>query len=328
MTQAIESIVHVLQECNSFVLTTHVNPDGDGLGSEVALAEWLASRGKQVAILNHSATPDFYRFLDPNKRIKQFVEAEDAQTLVGTDVIVVLDTNHTDRLRSMEPHVLKSSARKICIDHHLDPQPFAQHYIIDDDATSTGEIIYRLLLQLDGNSISPLIAQALYCAIMTDTGSFRFPRVDAETHRIIAHLIECGADPVQIYHQVYEQWSAGGIQLLGDALASLKTEFNGKLAHITITQDNLKRTGTTEVETDNFTIYPMNVAGVVAGIFFLELHDGVKMSFRSKGDIPINELAKEFGGNGHKNAAGARLHNCSLADIRTQVLQAASKYVS
>ena len=163
---------------------------------------------------------------------------------------------------------------------------------------------------------------------MTDTGSFRFPRVDAETHRIIAHLIECGADPVQIYHQVYEQWSAGGIQLLGDALASLKTEFNGKLAHITITQDNLKRTGTTEVETDNFTIYPMNVAGVVAGIFFLELHDGVKMSFRSKGDIPINELAKEFGGNGHKNAAGARLHNCSLADIRTQVLQAASKYVS
>ncbi len=328
MAQTLEAVVRILHQQNSFVLTTHVNPDGDGLGSEVALAEWLASRGKQVTILNHSATPDFYFFLDPNKRIKQFAEAEDVQTLASAEVIVVLDTNHTDRLRSMEPHVLGSNATKICIDHHLEPQPFAQHYIIDDDATSTGEIVYRLLLQLDANSISPLVARALYCAIMTDTGSFRFPRVDAETHRIIAHLIECGADPVQIYHQVYEQWSAGRIQLLGDALASLKTEFGGKLAHMTITQDNLKQTGTTEVDTDNFTIYPMNVAGVVAGIFFLEMPDGVKMSFRSKGEIPINELAKQFGGNGHKNAAGARLRNCSLADVRTQVLQAAGKYVS
>jgi phosphoesterase RecJ-like protein len=127
---------------------------------------------------------------------------------------------------------------------------------------------------------------------------------------------------------VYEQWSAGRVQLLGDALASLKTEYGGKLAHITITQQNLAQTETTEVDTDNFTIYPMNVAGVVAGILFLELADGVKMSFRSKGDIPINELAKEFGGNGHKNAAGARLHNVSLEETRRNVVQAAIKYIS
>ncbi|MBI5474870.1 MAG: bifunctional oligoribonuclease/PAP phosphatase NrnA [Ignavibacteriae bacterium] len=328
MTQTLEAVARILHQQNSFVLTTHVNPDGDGLGSEVALAEWLASRGKQVTILNHSATPDFYLFLDPKKRIRKFSEAADAQSLASSEVIIVLDTNHTDRLRSMESRVLASSAIKICIDHHLDPQPFAQHYIIDDEATSTGEIVYRLLLQLDAQGISPLIAQALYCAIMTDTGSFRFPRVDAETHRIVAHLIECGADPVQIYHRVYEQWSAGRIQLLGDALASLKTEYGGRLAHITITQENLKQTGTNEVDTDNFTIYPMNVAGVVAGIFFLELNDGVKISFRSKGEIPINELAKMFGGNGHKNAAGARLRNCTLAEIRNQVLQTAKQFVS
>jgi phosphoesterase RecJ-like protein len=177
-------------------------------------------------------------------------------------------------------------------------------------------------------NLSPLIAQALYCAIMTDTGSFRFPRVDAETHRIVAHLIECGADPVEIYHNVYEQWSPGRIQLLGDALASLQTAYGGKLAHITITQRDLERTGTTEVDTDNFTVHPMSVSGVVAGIFFLELKDGVKISFRSKGDIPINELAKEFGGNGHKNAAGARLYNCTLAETKARVVQAAAKYVS
>jgi phosphoesterase RecJ-like protein len=326
--QPLESVARILQQNNSFVLTTHVNPDGDGLGSEVALAEWLAARGKQVHILNHSATPDFYLWLDPHRRITQFNPERDAAALANADVIIVMDANHTDRLRSMEPHVLTSSAIKICIDHHLEPQPFAQHYVIDADATSTGELIYRLLTLLDGGRFSPLIASALYCAIMTDTGSFRFPRVDPDTFRQCAHLIECGADPVAIYHQVYEQWSAGRVQLLGDALASLKTEYSGKLAHITITQQNLAQTETTEVDTDNFTIYPMNVAGVVAGILFLELADGVKMSFRSKGDIPINELAKEFGGNGHKNAAGARLHNVSLEETRRNVVQAAIKYIS
>jgi phosphoesterase RecJ-like protein len=326
--QPLESVARILQQYNSFVLTTHVNPDGDGLGSEVALAEWLAARGKQVHILNHSATPDFYLWLDPHGRITKFNPERDAAALENADVIIVMDANHTDRLRSMEPHVLTSPAIKICIDHHLEPQPFAQHYVIDADATSTGELIYRLLTLLDGGRFSPLIASALYCAVMTDTGSFRFPRVDPDTFRQCAHLIECGADPVAIYHQVYEQWSAGRVQLLGDALASLKTEYGGKLAHITITQQNLAQTETTEVDTDNFTIYPMNVAGVVAGILFLELPDGVKMSFRSKGDIPINELAKEFGGNGHKNAAGARLHNVSLEETRRNVVQAAIKYIS
>lgn len=326
MLEALEAVAAELKQHNTFVLTTHVNPDGDGLGSEVALAEWLAAHGKKVQILNHSATPDFYRFLDPNQRIKQFNEQRDVLAIASADVIVVMDTNHADRLRSMHQHVLTSKARKIIIDHHLDPEEFAQQYLIDDDATSTGEIVYHLLCN-NGSTLSPVIASALYCAIMTDTGSFRFPRVDAETHRIVAHLIECGADPVQIYHNVYEQWSAGRVQLLGDALASLRTEYDGKLAHITISQHDLKNTGTTEVDTDNFTIYPMNVEGVVAGILFLELNDGVKMSFRSKGDIPINELAKEFGGNGHKNAAGARLYNCSLDEIKRRVLKAASHYV-
>ncbi len=327
MQQAIEAVAQVLKHHTRFVLTTHVNPDGDGLGSEVALAEWLIANGKQATILNHSATPDFYLFLDPNKRIKQFDEAHDAATIAQAEVIVVMDTNHTNRLRSMERHVLSSPALKVCIDHHLDPNEFAQYYVLDDDATSTGEIVYHVLKKLDPRPFPPLIAQALYCAIMTDTGSFRYPRVDAETHQMVAELITCGADPVAIYHNVYEQWSAGRVQLLGDALASLQTAYNGKVAYITITQQNLRQTNTTEMDTDNFTVYPMNVAGVVVGILFLELKDGVKISFRSKGDIPINELAKEFGGNGHKNAAGARLYHCTLDDIRQQVVQAAGKYV-
>ncbi len=327
MIPDIEAISRVLQQHHTFVLTTHVNPDGDGLGSEVALAEWLVEQRKQVHILNYSPTPDFYRFIDPHNYIQQFNEQNHAGAIAKANVILVLDTNHPDRLRTLAPYILQSKAVKIIVDHHLDPHPFADYRVIDADATSTGEIVYRILHHLQAENLSATIASALYCAIMTDTGSFRYPRVDPETHRIVAHLIECGADPVSIYHNVYEQWSAGRVQLLGDALASLNTTLNGKLAHITITQADLQKTGTTEVDTDNFTVYPMNVAGVLAGILFLELKDGLKMSFRSKGDIAINELAKEFGGNGHKNAAGARLFHCSLEETRQKVLLAAEKYI-
>jgi len=328
MISAFAAVIPLFHQHSSFVLTTHVNPDGDGLGSELALAGWLIAQGKTVHILNHSATPEVYLFLDPHKRIVQFQQELHAAVIAGAEVIVVLDTNHLDRLRSLQQHILDSKAVKICIDHHLDPAPFADHYVLDEDATSTGEIVYRLLVKLSGQQqLSPDIATSLYCAIMTDTGSFRYPRVDPEIHRIVAHLIECGADPVNIFHEVYEQWSPGRIRLLGETLASLQTAYDGKLAHVTITQEMLARTGTTEEDTDNFTIYPMSIRGVVAGVLFLELRSGLKISFRSKGDIPINELAKEFGGNGHKNAAGARIHTGTLKDVCERVVLSAAKYI-
>ena len=327
MDHALEQIIPVLQNGQRFVLTTHVNPDGDGIGSEIALAEWLASQGKDVHILNHSATPEMYLFLDQAHRVRQFVEPRDAATIAYADVIVVLDTNHPDRLRSMQQHVLSSRAVKVCIDHHVDPAPFAGHYLIDEGATSTGEITYQLILALGGKNLSAAIATSLYCAIMTDTGSFRYPRTDPEIHRIVAHLIECGADPIAIYTNVYEQWSVGRIQLLGETLASLRTEYDGTLAHVTITQDMLKRTKTTEEDTDNFTIYPMSVEQVTIGILFLELKDGTKVSLRSRGDIPINELAQQFGGNGHKNAAGARFSDIHLDHVKEQVIRAAAPFV-
>jgi phosphoesterase RecJ-like protein len=162
---------------------------------------------------------------------------------------------------------------------------------------------------------------------MTDSGSFRFPRVDSETHRIVAHLIECGADPVRIYSEVFERWSGGRIHLLGEMLAGLKTAARGRLAYVTITQDMLKRTNTDVDDTENFTVYPMSVEGVVAGILFLELPDGVKISFRSKGDLAINTLAKEFGGNGHKNAAGAQVQGTPLSAVTAKVVSAATKII-
>lgn len=322
-----QAILLLLRERSSFVLTTHINPDGDAIGSEAALAGFLRERGKNATIINHSPTPAVYDFLDPDKTIRVYHPDLDQPLIAAADVIVLLDAGQPDRMGSLAKDVLASPATKVCIDHHLDPQQFATHMLIDKDATSTGEILYRLLMSSADRELSPAVASALYTAIMTDTGSFRYPRVNAALHRTVAHLLECGADPVALYTLVYERWSQGRLRLLGETLAGLTSSAGGKIASIRITRDMLRNTGTSEEDTDTFTTFPMSKEGVRVGILFLELQDGIKISFRSRGDIPVNELAREFGGNGHKNAAGARIQGASLSEIEQQVLSAARNYV-
>lgn len=328
MTSTVEQIERALVSHGSFVLTTHVNPDGDGLGSELALARFLERSGKRATIINHSPTPDNYRWLDPAGRIVQFLPERDRDALLNADCIIVLDTNQPERLRSLQPFVTQSRATKIVIDHHLDPHPFADLYLIDDAATSTGEIVYGLLAAIEPSLFDQEVAQALYTAIMTDTGSFRYPRTRPETHEIAARLLSYGVDPTAVYVNVYENWTPGRMRLLGEVLDSMKTAYGGALAYVVCTQHMFRETGTTEVETDNFTTYPMSIQGVRVGILFNELKDGVKISFRSKGTIPINLLAKEFGGNGHLNAAGARLFHASIDDTVRAVVEKAARFLT
>jgi bifunctional oligoribonuclease and PAP phosphatase NrnA len=323
-----EPLIPLLLAHNRFVLTTHVNPDGDALGSELALASWLRERGKDVSIINCSSTPAVYRWLDPDATaIRLYDPQQDDVVLASADVIVLVDANHPDRTRQMERPFRSSPAVKICIDHHLDPAEFADRYFIDTDATSTGEVLYRLLDFEHDRDMSVACAQALYCAIMTDTGSFRFPRTDPGVHRIVAHLLEAGADPVAIYNEVYNHWSTGRIRLLGEALSSLRLTGNDRIASVAVTREMLEHTGTSEEDTDSFTSYPMSIDGVEIGIVFVEVPEGTKMSFRSHGDIPVNLLAREFGGNGHKNASGARVQGARITDLVPKVLAAAEHYL-
>jgi len=317
----------VVDKNRKFVLTTHVSPDGDGIGSELALASFLKQRGKDANVINHSPTPPNYAFLDPGGLIEAFDRKKHSPLLSEADVIIVLDTNHPDRLVSMKDAFVQSKAYKICIDHHLDPADFADLYLIDEPSTATGEIVYRLLMSIHSDAITKEVATYLYTAIMTDTGSFRYPKTDSEVHRIIAHLIEQGADPVSIYENVYDRSSLGRLRLLGRALANLQVVHGGRVAYLIITQQMMSESGANESDTDLFVTYAMSVEGVKIGMMFTELNGGVKINFRSKGDIPINNLAKEFGGNGHKNAAGARLADARLSEILSKVVERSAAYI-
>jgi phosphoesterase RecJ-like protein len=304
-----------------------MNPDGDGLGTEVALALYLQKQGKQAVILNYSATPENYLFLTNLYPIAQFDSSQHAQIIENAEAIIVLDTNHPDRLGAMNSVIISSTAVKACIDHHLEPGVFADLYILDESATATGEILYRLMNYLSSRSIDSKAAIALYTAIMTDTGSFRYPKTDSETHKIIAQLIQMGADPAAIYEHVYEHSSINRIHLLGLALANMQITHNGKIAYIVLPNEMLNSTHSNEIDSDTFVPFTLTIDGVQIGLLFSEMEGVIKVSFRSKGDIWINELAKEFGGNGHKNAAGARIPNAQLEEIVSQVLEHAGTYL-
>jgi bifunctional oligoribonuclease and PAP phosphatase NrnA len=310
-----------------FVLTTHVNPDGDALGTEVAVALHLQQQGKQATILNCSATPDNFAFLEKLYPILLYNPEEHDFIIEFAEVIIVLDTNSTDRLVTMKEVVSSSKAYKVCIDHHLEPDAFADLFILDENSAATGEIIYRLISYLTGRVISKEIAIALYAAIMTDTGSFRFPKTDPEIHKIVAQLVQMGADPVEIYEHIYEKGTLNRVQLLGMALANIQLAHDGKVAYIVLTREMFEMTCTDDFDTDAFVPYTMTISGVQIGLMFSDRDDIVKINFRSKGDIWINELAKEFGGNGHKNAAGARIPRGKLDELVPQILEHASAYL-
>lgn len=315
----IEECLDLIRRSQRAVVTTHLNPDGDAIGSELALARALARVGISAVIVNHDDIPSTYRFLDTDNAIRCFDPLRDRPLLDAAQIIFVLDANQPGRTGSLRDAIEASSASVVCIDHHLDPQPFADLYIVDPAAAATGEILFDLLVRLLGTPLPKDIAEPLYVAIMTDTGSFRFPNTDPLLHRRVADLLEWGADPGTLYRRVYEEGSAGRLRLLGEGLASLSVSPDGRVAAMVISRRMLEKTGTTEADTENFINYTLTISGVEIGLMFTEMPDFIKVSFRSRGDLPVNTLARQFGGNGHKNAAGARISGRSLEDTVQEV---------
>jgi phosphoesterase RecJ-like protein len=318
----------IIRENNSFLITTHVNPDADAIGSEIAFSNILKKLGKTVYIINHSITPYNLLFLDTENKIEHFSEEKHAGLFNEVDVLAALDFNRSDRIVRMTDYFKESGKLKICIDHHQGPENFCDYYFVDPLYSATGEIIYDFVKETGIIELDYSIAKPIYAAIMTDTGSFRFERTTPELHRKIADLIELKVNPNEVYDSIYDQSKFSKIRLLGKALDSMQLYGENKeVAYMVLNQDSFKMLGAIESDTDGFVNFALSVENVKIGMLFIELKEGFKVSFRSKGTIPVNKLAGEYGGGGHINASGLRIPGGSLNDYLPVLLKKAEDYI-
>ena len=308
-------------------LTTHVNPDGDGLGSEAGLAHLLKARGVDVVITNPTATPPRFGFLfEDLPGVDKTGEA--VKELRRADRIVVLDIADLGRLGMLGETVRTRGVPVACIDHHASDGTLPDGpRLVDPAAAATGELVYDLA-RVAGWALEPPAARALYVALLTDTGGFRFSNTSPRTLQVAAHLLQHGLDPEQVYTQVYASVPEGGVRLLAEALDTLAVEVPPGLAWVTVPPGALERHGVTSDELDGVVEFARSIAGVRLALLFREIAGGrIKVSFRSVGDVDVMELAQQFGGGGHRKAAGASLAG-ALADVQDRVLAEARRVLT
>jgi phosphoesterase RecJ-like protein len=301
-------IIAAIEDHRTFIITSHLKPDCDALGCELALAEHLRHLGKAVTIINSDPTPQAYQFLDPAGMVETYDPAHHAAVIAQAEAIIVVDAAGTwERMGEVGRVLGQTQKLTLCIDHHDDPSNFAHEAVVNPAAAANGEQIYDLIRAMHGQ-ISPTMAQALYAALMTDTGRFRFPKTRPVTYQIAAELLAAGANPAYIYRQIYEQSSLGRLRLKGRVMDSVQLAAAGQLAYYGVNRAMLAEYGVRPEELNGFTNLAQEVAGVRVVLFGVdEGHGKVKISLRSDGSVAINQLARDYGGGGHPSAAGATI---------------------
>jgi phosphoesterase RecJ-like protein len=303
----------------SFLLTTHINPDGDGLGSEVAMAHWLRGLGKRVQVLNDSLVPAAFLFLAREVALETFVPELAERRFAESDAIVVLDTSNRQRVGRLAPLLDRHPIPIAVVDHHVSHAGFGEVNVIEPEASSTGEIVYELIREA-GGVLSAGIAEALYVALMTDTGSFRYSNTDSHAHRMAADLLAHGLDPEKIHAQVHSHASAGRLRFFGEVLARLELIADGRIVVLEASPEQFQLNGLTGSDTEGLVDMPRTIAGVDVVALFSEVEPGkVKVSLRSTGRVAIDQVCARLGGGGHAHAAGVLLRG-TRAEARARVL--------
>jgi bifunctional oligoribonuclease and PAP phosphatase NrnA len=321
----LEEAAVLLRGKRRVALSTHLNPDGDAIGSACALALALRGLGADARVILADALPENLRFLDvPAGLVERYDPAAHDAVIGGADAVLLPDLNALHRIGAVADAVEASSAPRMVIDHHLEPKPFAQAYLVNTDACATAEIVFDLLATM-AVPLTRDIAVALYAGIMTDTGSFRFDRTTPRVHRIAAALLEAGADPTDVYRRVYDEYPLRRTQLLGKILATLEPVAGGRATLLQVTRTMLADTGTTLEDVENVVNYGLSVRGVELTVLLTELEDGVKFSFRSRGNATVLALAARFNGGGHAQASGATVRGIGLDEALEQVRQALTR---
>jgi phosphoesterase RecJ-like protein len=312
----------------SFLLTTHINPDGDGLGSEVAVALWLRTLGKRVRVLNDSPVPAAFVFLTRDQPIEGFEPELAEQLLDKADALIVLDTSNRQRIGRLSPVLDRHAIPIAVVDHHVThARGFGQVNVIEPTASSTGELVYDLLNEAKA-SITPEIAEALYIALMTDTGSFRYSNTDSHAHRMAADLLGHGLDPQKLHAQVHSHASAARLRFFGEVMSVLDLLEDGRLVVLEASPEQFQKHGLVGADTEGLVDMPRTIAGVDAVALFSEVEPGkVKVSLRSTGRIAIDQVASRLGGGGHPHAAGVLLRG-SRAEARARILPELHKLIA
>ncbi|GFE58932.1 bifunctional oligoribonuclease/PAP phosphatase NrnA [Geobacter sp. AOG1] len=305
----IEQIIAEIAAGSNFLVTTHESPDGDAVGSSLALANYLRRLGKDVTVHYCDPVPDIYRFLPLADTVLSSIPDRDF------DVCFVLDVGEFRRA-GKELAGFKRISKFINIDHHLNCEEFGALNLIDSQACATGALIYRIM-KAAGHEVDYDTALCIYTAIITDTGSFRYSNSNPEAFAISGEMIARGVNAWFIAEQLYESQPRQRLELLALSLATLEVSPRGDLAAIAVTLDMYEKTGTNAELTDGFVNYPRSIRGVEVAVFFREINPGFyKVGFRSKGKVDVSSLAANFGGGGHHNAAG-----CNMAGTLDEVKQ-------
>ncbi len=316
-----EFLPALIRKTGNIVLATHVNPDGDALGSLLGFADILESMGKRVfRYVEQEATP-FYRFLPGSDRLRtEMDELEGFVRPAGDDVLgIALDCGDRQRLGQNGPKLLRIRPF-VVIDHHKGNNGFGDFSWIDSQRSSTGEMIFDLATAL-GQTVSEEAAICLYAAIVTDTGSFKYELTSPHTFDVARQLVEIGVRPDFVARNLYDNFTLGRLQLMQMVLSTLEVNDDGRIAIIRVTKKMLAQTGCTQEDTENLINLPRSVAAVQVAVFLKETGDDiVSVSLRAKDTCDVAEVAREFGGGGHRKAAGFRKSFTTMDEVRNRLL--------
>jgi phosphoesterase RecJ-like protein len=324
--EAIERIAAVLATTKKVALSTHMNADGDGCGSEVALALLLAQQGITARIVNPTAWPALFDFLLAESGVRDDT-ARGSAALKSIDALMVLDISDVKRLGVLADTVRAMRQPKLVIDHHIPSnEPPGETILADTTACATGELIYDFAATLD-LEITPEIARAIYIAMVTDTGGFRFSNTSPRCHAIAGELLNAGVNPEDMYVRIYASSPPGRVQLLAEVLATLQFDLDAGLAWLSMNHGLMEKYGVRAEDLDGIVEHARSISGTKMALFFRDLgHGKVKISFRSTGSVDVNAFARQFGGGGHAKASGAMVSG-SLAEVRDRTIAAAREYL-
>lgn len=299
-----------LSQPQRIVITTHHKPDGDAMGSSLGLYAYLIQKGHHVSVITPTDYPEFLHWLPNNSEVIIYTaqETESKKLVDEAQLIFCLDFNTLSRINDLGEYIRTASALKIMIDHHLDPEDFDDYRHWDINACATAQLIYDYITNVmqEPEKINKDVASCLYTGIMTDSGSFRFPSATSKVYRIAADLIDLGADQAQIHQLVYDNVSENRLKFLGYCLSNkLEVISEYRTAIISVNKDELKQYRINTGDTEGIVNYALSLNGITLAAFIIERPDRVKLSLRSIGSFPANEICKKyFEGGGHRNAAG------------------------